>query len=85
MSTSNKGNNVTYRNSINNNKSDKNSGGDSSDDSDSVNESFNEDYGTKITRTQDEPGMLINYGTTIPYTSSLKPSDQLVSTSLHVK
>ena len=85
MLISNKDNNVTQRNSINNNGSDKNSGGDSSDDSDSVNEGLNKGYSAKITHTQDESGMLVNHGIITPYTSSLKPSDQLVSTSLHVK
>lgn len=50
ISSSNKGNIVTYRNKTNNGDNDKDSSGNSSDDNDGV----NEDYGAKMKRTQDE-------------------------------
>ena len=67
MSTSisplNKGNIVTYKNSRNNDNSDKNSGNDSGG---NIN-SLNKGYSAKITYTQNESGILVNHGTTTSY------------------
>lgn len=85
ISSSNKGNIITYKNSTNNSDNDKNSGDDSGGDTDNVNEGFNEGYNTKMICKQDESGTLVNYGTITPYTSGLRLDDQLVSTSLRMK
>ena len=63
ISLSNKGNIVTYRNSINNSNNCKNSNGNSGSDSDGVNKGFNEGYDAKIICIQDESGTLVNPGT----------------------
>ena len=64
---------------------DRDSGSNSDGDNDGINKCFNKGYGAKMTRIQDESGMLVNHGTTTSYISNLKPGDQLVSTSLYVK
>lgn len=72
LSPSNKCNTVTCRNNTKNNDSDRDSGGDRGGDNGGVKKA----YSTKITHTQDEPGTLVNYGTTTQYISSgLRLSD----------
>ena len=85
ISSSNKGYIVTYRNNTNNDDSDRDSYGDSGDDSNSINKGFNEGYSVKMIYKQDDPGTLVNHKSIIPYTSELRPGNQFVPTSFHVK
>ena len=85
ISSSNKGNIVTYINSTNNGNNDRDSGSDSGSDSDGVNEDFNEGYNAKMICTQDKLDKLINYCTITSYISGSSSGDQLVPTSLQVK
>lgn len=75
------GNIITYKNSINNYDSNKNS----SNNSNGVNESFNESYNRKMIPTQNKLGTIVNHEVIKSYISGLRPGDQVVPTSFHMK